>query len=353
MLHQLYQFPLLLPGDLVCPGGRVDAPAGHHDRLHTGRQQLHQCALRRVVRQKGKVPGDAVIKLFLAEGRLQINKSFVLVLFHVAQMARRAEGQRPADAEVGEQHLALLLEDGFAVLVEGEGHVLEGEAHHLLAVGVMAHEADKAGDRLHEGVARLPGQLVAVAGGAGGGVAQAARCHQHGVRLVLPARSSPHSYAAIGRAGLFLFRAARIFRRGRRFFRLGQRLQQQLFCPVVDDVRSVCVPQKSLPDLFGLIRHREHPASALHFQLHTERLKQLHRPGRWESPQRREQKAGVRPHMVQKFLCGAVVGHIAAALSGDENFLSRLFHMFQHRHLMPLPQGRARRHQAGSTAAYH
>ena len=57
--------------------------------------------------------------------------------------------------------------------------------------------------------------------------------------------------------------------------------------------------------------------------------------------------------MVQKFLCGAVVGHIAAALSSDENFLSRFFHMFQHRHLMPLPQGRARRHQAGSTAAHH
>ena len=66
---------------------------------------------------------------------------------------------------------------------------------------------------------------------------------------------------------------ARIFRRSRRFFRLGQRLQQQLFCPVVDDVRSVCVPQKSLPDLFGLVGHREHPASALHLQLHTERLK--------------------------------------------------------------------------------
>ena len=165
-------------------------------------------------------------------------------------MTRRAEGQRPADAEVGEQHLALLLEDGFAVLVEGEGHVLEGKSHHLLAVGVMAHEA---GDRLHEGVARLLGQLVAVAGGTGSGVAQTSRCHQNGVRLVLPARSSPHTHAAIGRAGLFLFRVARIFRRGRRFFRLGQRLQQQLFCPVVDDVRSVCVPQKSLPDLFGLI----------------------------------------------------------------------------------------------------
>ena len=46
---------------------------------------------------------------------------------------------------------------------------------------------------------------------------------------------------------------ARIFRRSRRFFRLGQRLQQQLFCPVVNDVRSVSVPQKSLPDLFGLV----------------------------------------------------------------------------------------------------
>ena len=57
--------------------------------------------------------------------------------------------------------------------------------------------------------------------------------------------------------------------------------------------------------------------------------------------------------MVQKLFRRAVVGHIAAALAGDENFLSRFFHMFQHRHLMPLPQGRARRHQAGSTAAYH
>ena len=57
--------------------------------------------------------------------------------------------------------------------------------------------------------------------------------------------------------------------------------------------------------------------------------------------------------MVQKFLCGAVVGDVAAALAGDEDLLGRLFHMLQHRHLMPLPQGRTRRHQAGRTAAYH
>ena len=81
-----------------------------------------------MVCQQGKIPGDAVIKLLLAEGGLQVDKRLVPVFFHIAQMARGAEGQRPADTEMGEQHLALLLEDGFAVLVEGERHVLEGEA---------------------------------------------------------------------------------------------------------------------------------------------------------------------------------------------------------------------------------
>ena len=210
----------------------------------------------------------------------------ILVLFHVAQVAGRAQGQRAADAEVGEQHLALLVKDGLSVLEQGQGDVFQRQTHHLFAVGVVAHKAHETGHRLHESVPGLPGQLVAVAGGAGGGVAQTACCHQNGVRLVLPARSSPHTHAAIGRAGLFLFRAARIFRRSRRFFRLGQRLQQQLFCPVVDDVRSVCVPQKSLPDLFGLIGHREHPASALHLQLHTKALEQLHGLCGRECPQR-------------------------------------------------------------------
>ena len=90
----------------------------------------------------------------------------VLVLFHIAQMAGRAQGQRAADAKVGEQHLALLLKDVLAVLKKGQGHIFQGKPHHLFAVRVMADQTDQTGHRLHKGVPGLPGQPVAVTGGA-------------------------------------------------------------------------------------------------------------------------------------------------------------------------------------------
>ena len=55
VLHQAHQLPLLLPGDLVGLCGRVNAPARHHDRLHTGRQQLDQRPLGGMVGQQGKI----------------------------------------------------------------------------------------------------------------------------------------------------------------------------------------------------------------------------------------------------------------------------------------------------------
>ena len=106
------------------------------------------------------------------------------------------------------------------------------------------------------------------------------------------------------------------------------------------------IAQKSLSDLLGLVRYWEHPASALHLQLHAKALEQFHGLCRWKGPQRRIQKARVRAHMAQKFLCRAVVGHIAAALAGDKDLLAGLVHVFQHRHLMPLTHGGTRRHQS-------
>ena len=353
VLHQAHQLPLLLPGDLVGLCGRVNAPACHHDRLHTGRQQLDQRPLGGMVGQQGKIPGDAVIKLLLAQGGLQVDLSVVLMFFHVAQMAGRAQGQRAADAKVGEQHLALLLKDILAILKKGQGHIFQSKTHHLFAVRVMADQTDQTGHRLHKGVPGLPGQPVAVTGGAGGGVAHTAGGHQYGICPVFPARSAPHADAAQGRAGLFLFGMARVFRHSGGFLRFRQQLfQQQLSGTVVHKLGVLCIPQQGLPDLLGLVRHREHPASALHLQLHAKALEQLHGLCGWERPQRREQKARVRAHMVQKLFCRAVVGHIAAALAGDQDLLGRFVHVLQHRYLMPLPHGSTRRHQACRTCAY-
>ena len=254
---------------------------------------------------------------------------------------------------MGEQHLTLFVKNGLSVLEQGQGDVFQRQTHHLFAVGVVAHKAHETGHRLHESVPGLPGQLVAVTGGTGGGVAHAAGGHQYGICPVFPARSAPHADAAQGRAGFFLFRMARIFRLvrfGLRFRR--QFFQQQLFGPVVDDVRILRVAQQGLPDLLGLVRRREHPASALHLQLHTKALEQLHGLCGRECPQRREQKARVRAHMAQKLFRRAVVGHIAAALAGNQNFLRRFFHVLQHRHLMSLPDSGSRRHQSGGTCPH-
>ena len=220
VLHQLHQLPLLFPGDLVGLGSRVDAPARHHHRLHTGRQKLYQCALRRVVCQQGKIPRDAVIKLLLAESGLEVDLRMILVFFHVAQMAGCAQSQRAADAKMGEQHFALLVKNGLAVLEQGQGDVFQRQAHHLFAVRVMAHKTDQTGHRLDEGVPGLLGQFVTIAGRAGGGVAHAAGGHQHGIRPVLPAGGAPHTDAPQCRACLFLFGVARVFRCGGSCFRL-------------------------------------------------------------------------------------------------------------------------------------
>ena len=240
-----------------------------------------------MVGQQGKVPGDAVVELLFAEGGLEVDLRVILVLFHVAQVAGRAQGQRAADAEVGEQHLALLVKDGLSVLEQGQGNVFQRQTHHLFAVGVVAHKAHETGHRLHESVPGLPGQLVAVTGGTGGGVAHAAGGHQYGICPVFPARSAPHADAAQGRAGLFPFGMARVFRHSGGFLRFRRQLfQQQLSGTVVHELGVLCIPQQGLPDLLGLVRHREHPASALHLQLHTKALEQLHGLCGRECPQR-------------------------------------------------------------------
>jgi len=56
--------------------------------------------------------------------------------------------------------------------------------------------------------------------------------------------------------------------------------------------------------------------------------------------------------MVQKLLCGAVVGHIAAPLARDQDLLTGLVGMLQHRYLMPLPHSGPRRHQPGRTGPH-
>ena len=291
-----------------------------------------------MVGQQREIPGDPVVELFLAEGGLQVDLHMVAVLFHIPQMAGGAEGQGAADAEMGEQHLPLLLKDGLVVLKEGELDVFQGEAHHLFAVGVFGHQAHQAGHRLNDGVAGLPGQLVAVAGGTGHRIAEAAGGHQDAVGPVAFARRSLYSHAAEGRALFGLFALGRSL--------LLHRLQQQRRRPVVDQVGAGGIVQQGLADFCRLVRHREHPAPPLHLQGHTQALKQLLGFGRREGVEGGIQKPGVGSHMAEKFLLVAVVGQVAAALAGDQDFLAWFVGVLQQCNLVPLPCSGAGGHQS-------
>ena len=166
----------------------------------------------------------------------------------------------------------------FAVLVEG-GHVLEGRPIIFLqSASWLTQGLTRLGTELHE-VWPVPGRLITVAGGAGGG-GSSGRPLPPARRLVLPRPEVPVPYAAIGRAGLFpgrrIFRGIAVSSSGWASGSSGS------FCPVVDDVRSVAYQEPA-----GSLRPCLTPGTPgvrAHLQLHTG-SEQLHRPGRkLESP---------------------------------------------------------------------
>ena len=75
---------------------------------------------------------------------------------------------------MGKQRFALLGEQLLAVAQQGQPHVAQGQAHHAAAGRVRADEAAQTGLRRHDGMPRLPRQLVATTIAAGGRVADAA-----------------------------------------------------------------------------------------------------------------------------------------------------------------------------------
>ena len=65
------------------------------------------------------------------------------------------------------------------------------------------------------------------------------------------------------------------------------------------------------------------------------------------------QKLVVSGDISEKILCGAVIGQVAASLSGDIDFLSGLFIFFKNSHFAALLSCRFRGHQTGGAGPDH
>ena len=173
-----------LPGDVVDLLLRRDAGEldDHGDELL--RQEVIQSVAEVVVEVLLEVREEALVQLGLVQGGLQVDLEAVVLLFKVPHVGGGGEDQGPADTEMGEEQLAEVLVDLFLPLVDREAHVPEAETLEPGAGdagGDDALQGHQGAVQLRHRVAQGRRQTVAVPGGAGGGIADAAGGQDHGV----------------------------------------------------------------------------------------------------------------------------------------------------------------------------
>ena len=120
---------------------------------------------------------EALVERFLRVrgAQVEFEGDRTLPYLSARTMARAdVEHGRAGDAVMRPERFAEILRD-LAALVRGpDGDVLDRRALEVPRPGLDRLEGDDGGIRLDQGVAGLPGERVAVAGGSGGGIAQPA-----------------------------------------------------------------------------------------------------------------------------------------------------------------------------------
>ena len=234
---------------------------------------------------------------------------------------------------MGEEHFALFLEDalGLAVflLEGGKGNVFERKAHKLLRPFFIGLDGGKGGAARINGVPQLLCKAVSVAGGAGGGVAHAAGCHDDFV--------SADDFAIFG------------FNAGRGFvFR-----DDPLYGGVETDgnAQTADFPFKAVCDIACVVAFGEDALAALHFELGAGVFNQIHKTEIVKAGKRRIQETRISHDVFHEFLAFGGICHIAAALAGDVDFFAELFVFFKKRYARACLRGIKACHDAGGAAA--
>ena len=269
-----------------------------------------------------KVPQHPGIQLLGGQPRLAVDGD--AVVGGNIHIAAGGQGQRPADAKMGEQHLAQLAVyhlSGF-LLDEVQRYIAQRKPHQRgkLLVRILADDGHQRGPRRNNSVSHGSRQGVAAAIAAGAGVAFAAgrQNSQRGKEFFACFGFNTH-YGVIpldelADGGLFYLHAALP---GKAHQRVG--------------------------NIHGAVAYREHPVAALGFQCHPQFLKAGHGVLRRHGVDGAHQKAGVAPHRRYEFLRRAVIGHIAAALAGHQYFARGTLPLFQHQHPQAAFGGPSRR----------
>ena len=157
---------------------RVTAAEGEGADPRESQKQIKERVFILAVRVFFKIAQDARVQLFFVKPRLEIHFQAILMLSEIAKMRACGEYQRAGNTEMRKQHLAKLAEERLVGFIERrERHVSQRKALQFRTPGIIGFQRDKRGSRLGDGVASLFGEPIAVAGGAGCGVAESARAN--------------------------------------------------------------------------------------------------------------------------------------------------------------------------------
>ena len=234
---------------------------------------------------------------------------------------------------MGKEQLALLGKDALfllrALFVGKELDIAQREPGKRVRPRLHRLDGHEGGQGVGERVPRLLRHAVSVAGGAGGGVAEAAGGEDDRVRpdrlavFQKHARGAPALCQQAGNARAQAHRHAK----ARKFAR--------------ERARHVA----------GLVRSGEDALAALGLEGETKALHQFHGAEVVQRRQRRVQKARVAQYVAHELFPLAGVGEVAAPLAGDVDLLAQLFVALQQRHLRAAARGKQRGHQTSRAAA--
>ena len=230
---------------------------------------------------------------------------------------------------MGEQHFTQLRVYYFTTGYPAKANIFQRKTLQLpgpIFFSQQPHQGRTGRDHLQP---RLRCHAMAIAGGAGGGIGKPAGCQNDG--------PAGQRFAAFQRNALH--RAVR---------------NHQLLHPAMQQYFHACCPQPFFQrsgHIAGLIRNRECPAAPLDLGFAAQALEQRQQVIRRQAIQRAVKKPGISGHVFEKLIPVALIGHVAAALAGDIDFLAQLFVPLQQAHPRPGPGGKQRSHHSGCAAA--
>ena len=291
----------------------VDPRRVEHDAEKLLRQKPVERAGKRLLRVRGEVPEKPCVELLLGKPRFEVDrKKRSLRLLRDERGGRKH--QRPADAEMCEQHFAELGKDFLSFLIiGGQRDVLERQSRKLRAPGLLRLERYERALRRHDRMSERLRKPEPVARAAGGRIRETAGREDHRVERL---DRLSNAYA------------------GDRFA-VRQDLRNAGVQPHVDPAGAHGLFER-LQDIARMIGRRKYALSALHLQRHARRFDQRHDRRAVEMRVRAVQEPRIMNDVAEKALAVRRVRDVAAALAGDEQLLAELFVALKDRDSVPV-----------------